>query len=91
MQNFRKLFDKQKAYFDADATKSYEWRIDQLDRMARMLNENTDAFYEAVSRDFKTALQEKVFEVAAPLATIRAFDKVHMHTYTIDPWNQPPP
>jgi hypothetical protein len=26
------LFDKQKAYFATDATKTYEWRIDQLDK-----------------------------------------------------------
>jgi len=38
--------------------------------MAKMLNENNEAFQEAVSKDFKTALEEKVFEVAAPLATI---------------------
>ena len=70
MQDFRALCEKQKAYFNTDATKSFERRIEQLDRMARMLNENADAFYEAVSKDFKTALEEKVFEVAAPLATI---------------------
>jgi aldehyde dehydrogenase (NAD+) len=77
MQNFQAIFDKQKAYFNTDATKSYEWRVDQLDRMARMLNENTDALHQAVSDDFKTALQEKAFEVAAPLATI-AFTKMQL-------------
>jgi aldehyde dehydrogenase (NAD+) len=85
MQNFRELFDKQKAYFNTDATKSYEWRIEQLDRMARMLNENADAFYEAVSKDFKTALEEKVFEVAAPLATIE-FKKMQLKE-----WMKPVP
>jgi len=38
--------------------------------MAKMLNENNVAFQEAVSKDFKSALEEKVFEVTAPLATI---------------------
>jgi aldehyde dehydrogenase (NAD+) len=33
--------------------KSYEWRIEQLDRMAKMLNENNVAFQEAVSKDFR--------------------------------------
>ena len=70
MNNFQPIFDKQKDYFNTDATKSYEWRIKQLDRMAKMLNENNEAFQEAVSKDFKTALEEKVFEVAPPLATI---------------------
>jgi len=27
------LFGKQKAYFDTDVTKTYEWRVDQLDRL----------------------------------------------------------
>jgi len=70
VNKFQPVFDKQKDYFNTDATKSYEWRIEQLDRMAKMLNENKEAFHEAVSKDFKTALEEKVFEVAAPLATI---------------------
>ena len=45
--------------------------------MARMLNENNEAFQDAVSKDFKTALEEKVFEVAAPLATIE-FTKMQL-------------
>src|SRR5258708_8022843 len=35
-----------------------------------MLSEHTNEFYAALSRDFKTALSEKVFEVAATLGTI---------------------
>ena len=70
MQNFRALLDRQKAYFNTNATKSYEWRIEQLDRMERLLTENTNAFYEALQEDFKTAPSEYVFEVQAPLGTI---------------------
>jgi aldehyde dehydrogenase (NAD+) len=70
MQNFRAVLDKQKAYFNTDATKSYEWRIEQLNRMARMLKENAPALEAAVCKDFKTASQERVFEVLAPLSTI---------------------
>jgi aldehyde dehydrogenase (NAD+) len=70
MQNFRALLDRQKNYFNTDATKTYEWRIEQLDRMQRMLKENAVSFEQAVSEDFKTASQEKVFEVLAPLGTI---------------------
>jgi aldehyde dehydrogenase (NAD+) len=77
VNKFQPIFDKQKDYFNTDATKSYEWRIEQLDRMAKMLNENNEAFQEAVSKDFKTALEEKVFEVAAPLATIE-FTKMQL-------------
>jgi hypothetical protein len=83
VNKFQPIFDRQKDYFNTDATKSYEWRIEQLDRMARMLNENNEAFQEAVSKDFKTALEEKVFEVAAPLATIE-FTKI-----AIKEWMKP--
>src|SRR5215472_7092784 len=64
------IFKRQKAYFASNATRSYEWRVDQLDRLARLLSEHTNEFYDALSRDFKTALSEKVFEVAATLGTI---------------------
>jgi aldehyde dehydrogenase (NAD+) len=64
------LFDRQKAYFATDVTKTYEWRIDQLDRLVRMLKENYDRFSEASKRDFKTALEENIFEVAASIGSI---------------------
>lgn len=63
------LFRKQKAYFDTDATKAYEWRVDQLDRLVRMLKENYERFADASRKDFKTAAQENVFEVSASIAT----------------------
>src|SRR5713226_5465056 len=63
------LFRKQKAYFDTDATKAYEWRVDQLERLVRMLKENYQRFADASCQDFKTASQENVFEVSAPIAT----------------------
>jgi aldehyde dehydrogenase (NAD+) len=67
---YEDIFNRQKAYFASNITKSYEWRVDQLDRLARLLSEHTNEFYDALSRDFKTALSEKVFEVAAMLGTI---------------------
>src|SRR5262245_63445534 len=67
---FSDLFARQKAYFNTNITKSYEWRLDQLNRLSRMLSENMGALSEAVGRDFKTALSEKIFEVAAPLGII---------------------
>src|ERR1700730_5019980 len=63
------LFRKQKAYFDTDATKGYEWRVDQLDRLVRMLKENYQRFADASCTDFKTATQENAFEVSASIAT----------------------
>ena len=59
MNPFQELFDKQRAYFNSDATKSYEWRIEQLTRLENLLNENSQALEDAISSDFKTAIQEK--------------------------------
>ena len=67
---YEDIFNRQKAYFVSNITKSFEWRLDQLDRLAQMLSEHSNEFYDALSRDFKTALSEKVFEVAATLGTI---------------------
>src|SRR5215469_11307703 len=64
------IFNRQKAYFASNITKSFDWRLDQLDRLAQLLSEHTNELYDALSRDFKTALSEKVFEVAATLGTI---------------------
>jgi aldehyde dehydrogenase (NAD+) len=77
MNAFQQVYDKQKVYFDSDATKTYEWRIDQLTRLENLLKDNDQALQEAISRDFKTASQEKVFEVQAPLGTA-AFAKADL-------------
>jgi aldehyde dehydrogenase (NAD+) len=68
----RAVFERQKAYFASDVTKPYEWRIEQLHRLTRMLSENEQRFSEASRRDFKTARQEHVFEVTASIGSIEA-------------------
>src|SRR5271168_3280983 len=65
MNKFQDLFDAQKALFASGVTRTYEWRVDQLDRMARMIRENEARFQEAMAKDFKTASQEYVFETQA--------------------------
>ena len=67
--HIKELFDNQKAYFSTDETKTYEWRLDQLDRMTRMLKDNYKRFADASSKDFKTAVQENVLEVSGSIAT----------------------
>src|SRR6202007_343645 len=89
MQNFRALLDKQKAYFNTNATKSYEWRIEELDGMQSLLKENTEAFYKALPKDFKTASSEYVFEVQAPLGTIE-FTKSQLREW-MNPVSAPVP
>jgi aldehyde dehydrogenase (NAD+) len=71
MENqFQKIFDKQKAYFLSDITKTYEWRIEQLTRLGKMLEENADAFKTALATDFKTASFEPQQEIMVCLGSI---------------------
>ncbi|OKS86706.1 aldehyde dehydrogenase family protein [Mucilaginibacter polytrichastri] len=70
MNKYQNLLDRQKAYFNTNITKSFEWRIEQLDKLSNLLKENLDEFYATVSKDFKTAISEQVFEVNAPLGII---------------------
>ena len=70
MNAFQEIFNKQKAHFNTDITKTYAWRIDQLNRLEKMLRDNEKAFHEAISQDFKTSFAEQVFETQAPLGTI---------------------
>ena len=68
MNSFQDLFDRQKRYFATGVTRSYAWRIEQLDRMGRMLAENEERLQKAIAADFKTARQEYVFETFASAA-----------------------
>jgi aldehyde dehydrogenase (NAD+) len=77
MNAFQEIFDKQKANFDTDITKSYEWRMDQLNRMEKMLRDNEAEFHKAIAMDFKTSFAEQVFETQAPLGTLE-FTKAQM-------------
>src|SRR5271168_354736 len=65
MNRFQHLFDGQKALFASNATRSHAWRVDQLDRMSRLVAENEAELQRAISEDFKTASQEQVFETLA--------------------------
>jgi acyl-CoA reductase-like NAD-dependent aldehyde dehydrogenase len=65
MNSFQDLFDKQKRHFAAGATRNYAWRIEQLDRMGRLVAENEKALQRAMADDFKTASQEYIFETLA--------------------------
>src|SRR5499427_3650154 len=80
---YEDIFNCQKAYFATNMTRSFAWRLEQLDRLAKLLSEHTNAFYDALSRDFKTALSEKVFEVAATLGTIEVTKSL------LQSWMQP--
>lgn len=70
---FQAIFDEQKSRFFSDVTKSLEWRMDQLDRMERMLLENEDAFCAALHRDFGKPPFEQLFEITVPAGVIRYY------------------
>src|ERR1700732_4841253 len=65
MNKFQDIFDAQKALFASGITRTYEWRVDQLERMARMIRENEGRFQEARAKDLKTASKEYIFEPGA--------------------------
>src|ERR1700684_4493654 len=67
MNKFQKIFDAQKALFATGVTRTYKWRVEQLDRMARMIRENEERFQAAMAKDFKTASQEYIFETQASM------------------------
>src|SRR5580700_10028996 len=67
---YQSLLDRQKRLFATGVTRTYAWRIEQLDRMGRLLWENEAALQRAVAQDFKTASQEKIFETLACLGEV---------------------
>ncbi|GAA1085168.1 aldehyde dehydrogenase family protein [Tsukamurella spumae] len=64
------VFHRQRDYFRSGKTLGYEWRMDQLGRLERMLTENTGAFDDALAADFKTAWFERGLELSAMLSSI---------------------
>jgi aldehyde dehydrogenase (NAD+) len=74
MNPFQELFDRQKRHFATGVTRSYGWRIEQLDRMSRLVAENEAALQQAIAQDFKTASQEQIFETLACIGEV-AFQK----------------
>jgi hypothetical protein len=49
VNSFQNMFDRQKRLFATGVTRTYEWRVDQLDRMGRMIKENEAALQRAVA------------------------------------------
>ena len=70
MTTLRTLFDSQNERFLAGTTRSRQWRLDQLDRLERMLSENRLAFKNALALDFKTAWFEQDMEFDMTLGSV---------------------
>jgi aldehyde dehydrogenase (NAD+) len=80
---FQDLLDRQKRCFATGTTRTYAWRVEQLDRMARLIEENEAALQRAVGQDFKTASQEQVFE------TLACFGEVAFQKSQLKDWMTP--
>jgi len=80
---YERIFTAQKALFRTGATRTREWRLDQLARMERMVRENEAELQQAVKSDFKTASQEYVFE------TQTAIGEVAFQRSQLDDWMEP--
>src|ERR1700684_21792 len=83
MNVFQDVFDKQKAYFETGVTRTYEWRIEQLDRMIRVIGESESRLQKAVAADFKTASWEYTFETAS------AIGEAEFHRSQLKTWMEP--
>ena len=70
---FQSTFDRQSERFLADATKSRAWRLDQLDRMERMLLDNKKEWMAALHQDFGKPEFEQLFEVTVPVGNIEYY------------------
>jgi aldehyde dehydrogenase (NAD+) len=73
MNSFQQIFDQQREHFLTDNTKTFEWRIDQLNRAEKMLVENKDAFCAALHTDFGKPPFEQLFEITVPLGVIKYY------------------
>lgn len=67
---FQTIFDRQKAAFQTDHTKSRDWRLDQLARMERMLLEHRERWCAALHQDFDKPPFEQQFEITVPMGNI---------------------
>jgi aldehyde dehydrogenase (NAD+) len=89
MNPFQQIFDAQKAYFATNVTRSYDWRIAQLNSLERMIAENTPQLRIAIAADFKTSRQEFEFETDTAIAEIE-FQKSQLKGW-MEPVEEPIP
>lgn len=73
MNKYQSILDRQSDFFYTDTTKTYEWRMDQLNRMEKFLTDNKDAFCAALYKDFGKPPFEQLFEITVPLGVIKYY------------------
>ena len=85
MNKYQSLFDTQKEFFYTDVSKTYEWRIDQLNRLEKMLTENQETFCQALKTDFNKPPFEQLFEITVPLGNIKYYKENLKQLMTPEP------
>lgn len=85
MNTYQSIFDIQKEFFYTDTTKTYEWRMDQLNRLEKMLTENQDTFCKALKTDFNKPPFEQLFEITVPLGNIKYYKENLKQLMTPEP------
>ncbi|MGN7787072.1 hypothetical protein ACTJIJ_21240 [Niabella sp. 22666] len=73
MNKYQDLLNIQKEFFYTDTTKTFEWRMDQLNRMERFLTENQEVFCAALHKDFGKPPFEQLFEITVPLGVVKYY------------------
>lgn len=73
MNKYQSMFERQKEFFYTDTSQTYEWRMNQLGRLERMLTENQEVFCQALKTDFNKPPFEQLFEITVPLGNIRYY------------------
>jgi aldehyde dehydrogenase (NAD+) len=58
MNNYSEILGRSRRCLMTDVTRPYDWRVEQLDRLARMIAKNEADLQTAMAVDFKTASQE---------------------------------
>ncbi|REC77492.1 aldehyde dehydrogenase family protein [Chryseobacterium elymi] len=85
MNKYQSLFDTQKEFFYTDVSKTYEWRMDQLNRLEKMLIENQETFCQALKTDFNKPPFEQLFEITVPLGNIKYYKENLKQLMTPEP------
>jgi len=61
ISNIKSVIDKQRDFFESNATRDIDFRIEQLKKLKKAIQENEDNIYEALSADFKKSKFELLF------------------------------
>ena len=78
------IFEKQKTFFDAQHTKSYSFRIQQLKQLKRLIKENESSIYEALYLDLKKNKDEAFFTEISILKS-----EISYHIKNLKKWMRP--